>query len=277
MAAYAGGRALRKQEIATLESLLAEANELPGRHRLRHAAPRRVPDAELPVYTILVPAYREEAVIAKLIENLQGLDYPPEKLDVIVLLEEDDELTLNAAKAAKPPGYVRLFVTPHGTPKTKPRACNAGLRFARGEYLVIYDAEDRPHPAQLHDVLSVFEVSDARTVVVQGRLNYFNASSNLLTRMFALEYAAWFDYMLPGLDALRLPIPWAVRPITSSPPHCATSVVGTPTTSPKTLTSACGPPCEVCGWRWWIPPPGRKRARNGRRGSSNAPVGSRGT
>ena len=207
VAAYAGGRALRKQEIATLESLLAEADELPGRHRLRHAAPRRVPDAELPVYTILVPAYREEAVIAKLIENLQGLDYPPEKLDVIVLLEEDDELTLNAAKAAKPPGYVRLFVTPHGTPKTKPRACNAGLRFARGEYLVIYDAEDRPHPAQLHDVLSVFEVSDARTVVVQGRLNYFNASSNLLTRMFALEYAAWFDYMLPGLDALRLPIP----------------------------------------------------------------------
>ncbi len=207
LAAYAGGRALRKQEIDNLESLLAEADALPGHHRLRHAAPRRVPDAELPVYTILVPAYREEAVIAKLIENLQGLDYPPEKLDVIVLLEEDDELTLNAAKAAKPPGYVRLFVTPHGTPKTKPRACNAGLRFARGEYLVIYDAEDRPHPAQLHDVLSVFEVSDARTVVVQGRLNYFNASSNLLTRMFALEYAAWFDYMLPGLDAMRLPIP----------------------------------------------------------------------
>ena len=207
VAAYAGGRALRKQEIDTLEALLTEAGDHRGRRPSTHAAPRRVPDNELPVYTILVPAYREEAVIAKLIENLRGLDYPPEKLDVIVLLEEDDELTLAAAKAAKPPGFVRLFVTPHGTPKTKPRACNAGLRFARGEYLVIYDAEDRPHPTQLHDVLSVFEVSDARTVVVQGRLNYFNASSNLLTRLFALEYAAWFDYMLPGLDAMGLPIP----------------------------------------------------------------------
>ena len=72
---------------------------------------------------------------------------------------------------------------------------------------MIYDAEDRPHPSQLHVVLSVFEVSDERTVVVQGRLNYFNASSNLLTRLFALEYAALFDYMLPGLDAMGLPIP----------------------------------------------------------------------
>lgn len=206
-AAMAGARALRKTEIDGLEALLFEAGALTTRHRPTRAPQRRVPDDELPFYTILVPAYREEAVIAKLIENVEALDYPPEKLDVIVLLEEDDAETLAAAKAARPPGYVRLFVTPHGTPKTKPRACNAGLRFARGEYLVIYDAEDRPDPAQLREVLSTFEVSDEHTVVVQCRLNYFNAASNLLTRFFALEYAAWFDYMLPGLDALGLPIP----------------------------------------------------------------------
>ncbi len=208
VAAVAGARAVRRQEIRKLLSLLRfEDSGGQSQTAQRSDIAVRIPDDELPVYTVLVPAYREEAIIAKLIANLEALDYPREKLDVIVLLEEDDELTLNAAKKAKPPGYVRLFVTPHGTPKTKPRACNAGLRFARGEYLVIFDAEDRPDPSQLRDVLAVFAQSSPETVVVQGRLNYFNAGSNMLTRFFALEYAAWFDYMLPGLDALRLPIP----------------------------------------------------------------------
>ena len=98
------GGHLRKQEIATLEALLAEAGDHRGRRPSTQAAPRRVPDNELPVYTILVPAYREEAVIAKLIENLRGLDYPPEKLDVIVLLEEDDELTLARGESGETTG-----------------------------------------------------------------------------------------------------------------------------------------------------------------------------
>jgi cellulose synthase/poly-beta-1,6-N-acetylglucosamine synthase-like glycosyltransferase len=44
-------------------------------------------------------------------------------------------------------------------------------------------------------------------VCLQAALNYFNAGENALTRMFTLEYSFWFDYMLPGLDARRLPIP----------------------------------------------------------------------
>jgi glycosyltransferase XagB len=204
LAAAAGAVALFRREKSDLKSLIDEAE---GRANPSARTPLRIAENELPMYTILVPAYREEAVIGKLIRNMEGLDYPREKLDVIVLLEEDDELTLNAAKKQNPPGYVRLFVTPNGTPKTKPRACNAGLRFAKGEYLVIYDAEDRPDPGQLRDVLNVFNAASPETVVVQGRLNYFNANSNMLTRFFALEYAAWFDNMLPGLDALRLPIP----------------------------------------------------------------------
>ena len=42
---------------------------------------------------------------------------------------------------------------------------------------------------------------------MQAALNYCNATDNWLTRMFTLEYSFWFDYMLPGLDRLRLPIP----------------------------------------------------------------------
>lgn len=174
-------------------------------------------DDELPTYTILVPVYDEVEVIAKVIRNLDQLDYPKSKLDVMVLLEENDHRTIEAAKLTRPPEYVRIIVVPEGQPQTKPRACNYGLEFARGEYVVIFDAEDRPRPDQLRRAIDAFETNrmvrthlDPRTprlVCVQASLMYFNYDYNLLTRMFAIEYAHWFDMMLPGLDDSGLPLP----------------------------------------------------------------------
>jgi cellulose synthase/poly-beta-1,6-N-acetylglucosamine synthase-like glycosyltransferase len=163
--------------------------------------------ADLPTYTILVPAFREANVIGSLMANLANLDYPREKLEILLLLEADDPETIAAAKAAAPPDVVKIILIPDGGPRTKPKACNIGLRFARGEYLVIYDAEDRPEPDQLKKVVATFAASGENLACVQAALNYFNPLENVLTRMFTLEYSYWFDYMLPGLDALGLPIP----------------------------------------------------------------------
>jgi cellulose synthase/poly-beta-1,6-N-acetylglucosamine synthase-like glycosyltransferase len=164
-------------------------------------------DTDLPVYTILVPVYREAGIVGLLMRNLADLDYPREKLEILLLLEEDDPETLSAALAAAPPDLVRIVVVPHSLPRTKPRACNVGLAFARGEYVVIYDAEDRPDPDQLKKSIIAFRKGAEDLVCVQAALNYFNARENLLTRMFTLEYSSWFDYTLAGLDKLRLPIP----------------------------------------------------------------------
>ncbi|MGY1855559.1 glycosyltransferase [Modestobacter sp. SYSU DS0290] len=162
---------------------------------------------DLPVYTILVPVYKEAGIVGLLMRNLADLDYPREKLEILLLLEEDDPETLQAALAAAPPDLVRIVVVPHSLPKTKPRACNVGLAFARGEYVVIFDAEDRPDPDQLKKAIVAFDKGGDDLVCVQAALNYFNARENLLTRMFTLEYSSWFDYTLAGLDKLRLPIP----------------------------------------------------------------------
>ena len=178
-----------------------------ARKRDRRTAPARVPDDELPVYTVLVPLFREANVVGDLIENLRRLDYPQERLEILLLMEEEDRETIEAAKAADPPDTVRFVLIPSGSPQTKPRACNVGLFFARGDYVVIYDAEDRPEPGQLRDAVAAFRAGPESLVCLQARLNYFNAGQNLLTRMFTLEYSYWFDCMLPGLDRLRLPIP----------------------------------------------------------------------
>jgi cellulose synthase/poly-beta-1,6-N-acetylglucosamine synthase-like glycosyltransferase len=116
-------------------------------------------------------------------------------------------VTSEAARAARPPSTITFLIVPPGHPQTKPKACNVGLFFARGEFLVIYDAEDKPEPDQLKKAVIAFRRGGDRLVCVQAALNYWNASDNWLTRMFTVEYSFWFDYMLPGLDRLRLPIP----------------------------------------------------------------------
>ena len=169
--------------------------------------PTRLSDDELPVYTILVPAFNEANVIAKVVDHIAALDYPHSKLQVLLLLEETDQETIAAARAARPPEWIRIVVVPEGGPQTKPKACNVGLALAKGEFLVIFDAEDRPEPDQLRSVVAQFRDSAPTVACVQARLNYFNDRENILTRLFTLEYSHWFDYMLPGLDVLRLPIP----------------------------------------------------------------------
>jgi cellulose synthase/poly-beta-1,6-N-acetylglucosamine synthase-like glycosyltransferase len=166
-----------------------------------------LPIQDLPLYTVLVPVFREANIVAQLIDNLGGLDYPTNKLEVLILIEEEDLETRRAIEDAKPPAHFHIVTVPRGHPQTKPRACNVGLYLASGDFLVIYDAEDTPDPDQLKKALIAFDRGGEETICVQASLNYFNSNENPLTRMFTLEYSYWFDYMLAGLDRLNLPIP----------------------------------------------------------------------
>jgi len=168
---------------------------------------KRFNDAHLPVYSILLPVYKEDQLIRKLIWNMRGMDYPQSRLDVKLLVEEDDTLTFNALHNLDFPANFELIVVPYHLPKTKPKACNYGIPFCRGEFLTIYDAEDVPDPDQLKKTVCLFRKLPDEFVVVQGALNYFNKNENFLTRMFTLEYSYWFDYMLTGLEKLDVPIP----------------------------------------------------------------------
>jgi hypothetical protein len=176
-------------------------------HQITNAEVSSIDEQSLPIYSVLVPVYNEPEVTPILIEALSKLDYPHEKLDVLLLLEEKDLETIKAAQAANPPRYIRFIYIPDSQPKTKPKACNYGLAFARGEYLTIYDAEDIPDPDQLKKAVFALRNGSPNLVCVQAALNYYNRNENFLTRMFTLEYSYWFDYLLPGLETLGLPIP----------------------------------------------------------------------
>ena len=164
-------------------------------------------DATLPVYTVLVPAFREPAVLPIITGALRRMDYPLAKLDIKLVLEEDDHETIDAAKALALESIFEIIRVPRSQPRTKPKACNYALHFARGEYTVIYDAEDKPEADQLKKAIIAFRNASPNTACIQARLNYFNAEENWLTRMFTIDYSLWFDLMLTGLEVLRIPIP----------------------------------------------------------------------
>jgi len=194
-------------------SVLKFASILVGRRLNEFAAPDGPPedkagsDQNLPVYTVLVPLFREAAVLPILVDALNRLDYPTANLQILLIFEESDHATIAAAKALKLPDSIEFIRVPHSLPLTKPKACNYALNFARGDYLVVYDAEDLPEPDQLRRALAAFGKSDETLACVQARLNFYNQFENWLTRQFTLEYAAFFDLLLPTLEKLRLPIP----------------------------------------------------------------------
>jgi cellulose synthase/poly-beta-1,6-N-acetylglucosamine synthase-like glycosyltransferase len=184
-------------------------------------------DAEcLPTYTILVPVFHESRVLAQVMNNIYRMDYPKEKLDVKILIEEKDDETLEEAKklglfgapeknveaipAENYREFLKVFdpvVIPRADITTKPRACNYGLYRAKGEYCVIYDAEDKPDEDQLKKAAIVFSRSEEELACLQSRLNFYNAKENLLSRWFSIEYSYWYDYYLEGLDRVDAPIP----------------------------------------------------------------------
>jgi len=166
-----------------------------------------IDDLDLPTYTILVPMYKESESLPHLAEALRNLDYPLSKLDIKIILEEDDDETIQTAKDLGLEGIFEIIRVPDSLPKTKPKACNYALNFARGELVTIYDGEDAPEADQLKKVVLAFDKSPSNTAVIQARLNYFNVTENWLTRMFTMEYSLWFDFYLPALDALKIPIP----------------------------------------------------------------------
>lgn len=168
---------------------------------------RAIPDADLPVYSILCPLYKEAHMLPGFVAAIEKLHWPHDKLDVLLLLEENDPETVAAAEAMKLPAYVRIIVVPHSEPKTKPKACNYGLSIARGEYTVIYDAEDIPDPWQLRKAYLGFKKSGPEVKCLQAKLNYFNPEDNLLTRFFTAEYSLWFDIILVGLQSINTSIP----------------------------------------------------------------------
>jgi cellulose synthase/poly-beta-1,6-N-acetylglucosamine synthase-like glycosyltransferase len=170
--------------------------------------PKKPKDADMPNISVLVPLYKEAAISSALLKRLRRLQYPKDRMEILLVLEEGDTVTRHAIAAATLPSWVQVIEVPAwGALKTKPRALNYALNFCRGEIIGVWDAEDAPVPDQLQQVAAAFAAAPPEVACFQGVLDYYNPQANWISRCFTLEYASWFRVVLPGIAKLGLVVP----------------------------------------------------------------------
>ena len=197
-------------ELASLGAIFA-VSTLRAAAFLRPEPSRRkdppLSDEALPVYSVLVPLYRERGTIPDLLTALSNLDYPPEKLDIKMIVEADDGETLASIAAFERAPFIETIVVPLVGPRTKPKALQFALPLCHGEIVTIYDAEDRPERDQLRRTAAAFAAGPPDLGCIQARLAIDHPEDTWFTRHFALEYAALFDGLLPWMAARKLAFP----------------------------------------------------------------------
>lgn len=176
-------------------------------HRLNRGQAAPPLPAKLPVVSMMVPLFREDDIVPRLIERIGRIDYPKELLDILLVVEEDDAATRAALALHRLPRWMRVIAVPRGPLRTKPRALNFALDFCRGSIVGVWDAEDKPDPGQIIEVVRRFDAAGPDVACLQGVLDFYNARHNWLTRCFTIDYAIWFRAVLPGLARLGLVVP----------------------------------------------------------------------
>lgn len=207
----------------TLTAALKLVVSLAGRsHRPLWRERVEATDPDLPHYGVLLPVHKEANMLRHLVARVDRLEYPKDRLHVLLLIEQDDEETLAAARAiglrfagAELPErvlfpQVQVVVIPEGGPKTKPNAMNVAMSIIRSEgceYCTIYDAEDQPDPDQLLRAIGMFRAAPPEMACLQAELEFWNDDTNWVSALYWIGYKVHFLRFLPGLARLGLPIP----------------------------------------------------------------------
>lgn len=187
-------------------AVLGHGRDIPP-PRPTSALPTAQQDGDLPIYTVMVALYREAEVAGQLIASLERLDWPRSRLEVKLVCEADDVATLKAIRSLDPPSHIEIVEVPPMAPRTKPKALIYALSGVRGDYLAIFDAEDRPHPGQLKEAYHSFQALPEKVACLQAPLVIANVRQSWTSALFALEYAALFRRMLPVIARYRMPLP----------------------------------------------------------------------
>lgn len=166
---------------------------------------------EAPIYTVLVALHDEANQASGLVRAISKLQWPTGRLEIKFITEADDKETVQALQSAingnPRAAEMEILVVPDSELRTKPRALNYALPITTGEYVVLYDAEDRPDPGQLVEAHLRFQAADQRLACLQSPLAIANGGRGFLSMMFALEYAALFKVFLPAMARLGMAFP----------------------------------------------------------------------
>ena len=143
--------------------------------------------AELPLVTVQLPMFNELYVAERLLESVAKIDYPKDKLELQVLDDSTDETReIASAKVEelKARGFDIKYI--HRTDRTgfKAGALENGMKTAKGDYLMVFDADFVPSVDIIHRLIHHF--TDGKVAMVQARWDHLNRDYSMLTRAQSL-------------------------------------------------------------------------------------------
>lgn len=154
---------------------------------------------DYPHVSILIPAHNEEKVIARTIEAMLKLEYPRQRLDIVIINDgsRDRTAAIVSSYAREDPRLRLLNVPPGEGGRGKSRALNLGLRSTHAPYIAIYDADNTPHPSALRYLMAQM-LMDASLGAVLGKFRTVNKTKNVLTRFINIETLSFQSMLQAG-------------------------------------------------------------------------------
>lgn len=154
---------------------------------------------DFPPVSILIPAHNEELVIADTLDAMLALDYPPEKMEVIVVNDGSTDRTKEIIESfAARDARIVLFDVPQGEGgKGKSRALNLGVKRANAEFIAIYDADNTPDRSALRYLIAQMLLHDELGAVI-GKFRTINKKRSLVTRFINIETLSFQSILQAG-------------------------------------------------------------------------------
>jgi cellulose synthase/poly-beta-1,6-N-acetylglucosamine synthase-like glycosyltransferase len=159
----------------------------------------------LPKFSIIVPTKNEDSVIRRCLDGLLNVDYPKDKMQIIVVdgNSTDDTYRISLGFEQKNPSTIKVIR--EKTTQGKPAALNFALPYATGDIVAVFDADSLPEKDILSRVACYF--GDEKIMAIQGRTTSINEKKSVLTRVIAMEEKAWFQMLMSGRERLQLFVP----------------------------------------------------------------------
>lgn len=162
----------------------------------------RKKEESLPFFSLIVPVKNEEKVVGRLLDALSHLDYPVDKMEIIVVEDGSTDRTVDVCVEHAEKHAMNIKILHQSFSNGKPSALNFGIKHAKGEIVGIFDADSVPAPDALFNVRKYFE--DSEVAAVQGRTLSINSEENMLTKFISYEETVWCEVYLRGKDVLSL-------------------------------------------------------------------------
>ena len=177
--------------LAARQFLLAWRVALGPDDHSRKQSGRTVKEGEWPTVTVLIPAHNEERVLSGCLSVMSALDYPADKLEILVVDDRSTDGTGTIADSfAARDERIRVLHRPQSAPPGKAAAVADGMALSTSEVVVLFDADYLPSAGLLKELVAPF--ADPSVGATMGRVVPANCDANLLTRLLDLERRAGY-------------------------------------------------------------------------------------